>query len=182
MVGYSKLLNPEVSKNICKALEHGMPLKHAAAAVNVDETTVYRWLKKGSEPEKHPKVYATFARSVARARAKCLEKATKSIMKAAEGYDVKRTTKTTKELKDGTIVTTESEDVSHERDWRAAAFMAERQFPAEFGRKDRVEHSGNGAEPLRIVISRAEPPPGLNEPEPPEGHLTEGEEASDANA
>lgn len=62
-------LTPEVESEICKALEIAVPLKYAAEAAGIAESTVHEWLERG---EKGEEPFATFAVAVSRARAKAV--------------------------------------------------------------------------------------------------------------
>ena len=75
-------LTPDVEGEICKALEISVPLKYAAEAAGVPESTVYLWLergKKGNEP------YARFAGAVTRARAKAVKNLTTVALQGGKG-------------------------------------------------------------------------------------------------
>jgi len=60
-------LTPEVSEEICKALEDdGAFIETAAQAAGIDHSTLYRWLDRGLKGEEP---FAAFCEAVARARA-----------------------------------------------------------------------------------------------------------------
>ena len=108
-------------KQLCGWVENGATQKDATALENIAEETFYRWKKRGEEDIKKGEstIYSQFCESLKRARVAFKQYHREQILKAAK------------------------------KQWQASAWMLERQFPEEYGRKQQIEHSGDG---LNITI------------------------------
>ena len=104
--------NPSVCQKIIEALEHGNYRKTAAALAGVPERTFYNWIEKGKK-SKSQGVYWQFWQSVKKAEEKATAWHLQQILQAS---------------RDGT--------------WQASAWYLERKKPAEWGRREHIEHSG----------------------------------------
>lgn len=62
-----KKFNDEITKEIIKLYEEGIPLKYCASAVGIDRTTIYRWVEKGKKAKSGK--YHDFYLNMQRARA-----------------------------------------------------------------------------------------------------------------
>jgi len=82
-LGRQTKLTEEVQEQICRAVEAGTPLKHAAAFAGIGETTVYQWMARGEESD-NGSVYRSFQESVTRAQARSITRLTARIMEAAQ--------------------------------------------------------------------------------------------------
>jgi hypothetical protein len=133
-VGRDTLLTPELTKNITQQLELGVPAVHAAQANGISYPTLMRWIANADDPSPAYDACRVFREEVARARARASARHVTLVNKAAQGgYTVKTRTIT---HVDGTR---EVEETKAAVDWRASAFILERNFPREFGRREVVE-------------------------------------------
>lgn len=70
---------PEIEQAIVDSVRNGAYAKHAAAAVRIDESTLYDWINAD----------ATFAQAIAQARAVAVNRNVTVIQQAADGGDYK---------------------------------------------------------------------------------------------
>lgn len=115
-------LNDERKKTICDSIILGMPYTQACAIADVTYTTFRVWINRGEDEmervmntprttiRKSEKKYVDLVNEVEHAKSKCMQNHLAMITKAS---------------KDGT--------------WQASAWMLERRYPGDFGRKDRLE-------------------------------------------
>lgn len=132
MTGRNTVRTPELVAELCEHIESPMPVRHACAMVGIHEGTFYRWMQE-AERDDASQDLREFREAIARARATASDKLKAVIMRAATGYTV------TKLSGSGVAVDTE------EFDWKAAAWLAERMFPDEFGNRQKIEHSVGAA-------------------------------------
>jgi hypothetical protein len=131
----SPILDETTEKQLLEYIKFGTPINRAVAAVGIAERTFYHWMTRGlnererlatvsnAKPNSTEGVYLQFLQSVERARGEAITKKIAVIAKAG-----------------------------NEGDWRAAAWWLERQSPEEFGKTDRVEHTGNNGEAIKVQI------------------------------
>jgi hypothetical protein len=118
-------LDSATSERICGLLRLGNTIEVAARASGVCRDTIYEWLnraKKGEEP------FAGFADDFDQAIAEAQQRTLRLILDAAEHGN---------------------EKVGPQ--WQAAAWIMERRWPNEWGRRERVEHSGPEGRPIEIA-------------------------------
>lgn len=120
-------LTPEISTTITTRIKDGMPIKVAAARSGIGVRTAMDWLARGRLKDAE-EPYASFATAVEEARAIFMEE------------QVAR-------VRNGT--TSSGED-----DWRAGAWLLERQFPDEFKEKKTVEHTGDEGGAIKLDLGR----------------------------
>ena len=99
-------LTPEVEARLVEAVELGATWERAADAAGVGASTLRDWRQRGEAGEKP---FAAFLASVKRAESAGVERALRSIRKAAEGGA-----------------------------WQASAWLLERRYPADYGRRSEV--------------------------------------------
>jgi transposase len=138
----STLLTSEIQDKVVNAVILGMPDRFIPALAGIDRTTYYDWLKRGArainDREKGkpiPEVelpFVDFNRAVDWAMAQSVARNLKVIDRAAQGV----------RNEDGTFALGPS--------WQAAMTSLERRFPDDFGRKDRIEHSGDKEKPVEV--------------------------------
>ncbi|OPY54656.1 MAG: hypothetical protein A4E48_00235 [Methanosaeta sp. PtaU1.Bin060] len=144
----SHLLTPEIQDKVVKAVILGMPDRFIPAFAGISRNSYYGWLKRGSEAIKRSekthkpipateKPFADFNLAVDWAMSQCIARCLRSIDRASQGVI----------NDDGTFALAPS--------WQAAMTLLERKFPDDFGRRDRIEHSGNEEKPI-VVTSLAE--------------------------
>jgi hypothetical protein len=98
---------------------------------------------------------ATFATSIARARARAVQSNVVELRAAARGGQLIQRTVETTENRDGSI-TTKTTERHAGPDWRANAWWLERQDPAEFSAVERREISGPDGGPIEERLSLGE--------------------------
>lgn len=126
--------NPEITQPILDALANGTPINIAAASVGIPPATIYRWLTQGESDHPDDECYRRFREEATQARARGLSWHVANVTKVARGGYMKKHVVRT--LRDGTI---EEEKEWALPDWRASAFLLERQAPAEFGKRQTLE-------------------------------------------
>lgn len=130
----SKVQDSGAMLRIAQALEVGMPLGHAIKYAGVPERTVYRWRAKGKE---EAETYPDLDQADWSPQRAFFELTELAIGKGV--FSLLNIIQTA--AKDGT--------------WQAAAWLLERRFPEDFGRKTQHNHTGEALGPT-IVINHAE--------------------------
>ena len=119
-MGRKPIISPAIIEKVCWNIQKSIPYKYSALIGGISESTLYDWIEKGealhgvdeSELSESQKLYVEFAEEVKKAKALSVSDAV-------------------------TVINTASSN-----SWQAAAWMLERRCPEDFGRHDRVEHSG----------------------------------------
>lgn len=114
--GRPSKLTDETQKIIVDRLVRGNFQNEASAGAGIDAVTFCRWMEKGQRDEPQFERYRQFRQAVIVANAECQDVQLTRINRAAS------------------IGT-----------WQAAAWILERRFPEEWGRKDKVQHEGADA-------------------------------------
>ena len=109
-------LTPEVHEIIINSVKAGMTYRLACVRVDIDESTLYRWLTAGETQVRGR--YCEFRKDFQRAIADSAEVLLNQIR--VKTYD----------------------------DWRAAAFILERRFPDDYGK--RTEVTGKDGGPVKV--------------------------------
>lgn len=134
----SPLENPQIHEELINMIHIGVPVRHACQAVGINEKTFYNWLSRGmterdrlntienAKPNPTEVVFYEFLQAVERARAEAVAKKVAVITKSSAS------------------------------DWRAAAWWLERQSPAEFGKTERIEHTGANGEEIKVTVTMGE--------------------------
>lgn len=152
-------LTEEVESRLLKAVRAGTPQREAVRHAGVGERTFYTWMSRGeaeqarqddgapANPEEEP--YRQFRQRVLRARADTAVGGVALIQSVARGGAVIRETK--RRYRDPTSgeMVEETEVQRTAPDWRAAAWLLERSFRADFGRGP-VEVTGPGGGPVQV--------------------------------
>lgn len=146
--------DPDVREIITTHLSNFTPAGQAAAAAGVHPATLYRWLAEADKPEAAP-VYREFRDTLTRARAEAAAEILAEIKHEATWHLVSEEPMVTPGGKlvtdgDGNMVVKQKWG----RDWRAGAFLLERAFPAEWGKRQTVAvESGDGLVPAAVSAS-----------------------------
>jgi len=156
--------DPDVEKRFLDAVSSGVPLKHAATYAGMSERTVFNTLSRAEEAaEKRASgvplaefdvVAFEFAEKVRRARSMVSVRNVGLIQKAATGGHVlEKTTKRYRDPETGQLV--EEESVRHaDIDWRAAKWLLEKSFAADFGpAAQHIELTGLDGQPVQVETS-----------------------------
>ncbi len=122
-------LDPATANTVVAILERGLPICDACAAAGIGETTFHRWMKKGlaaskkkqrtREEEQFWKFWSGVNSAKGRGKVQLLDVLQKAATRAENP------------------------------DWKAAAWMLERMYPMQFGRKYiRIEGGGFEGDPV----------------------------------
>lgn len=103
-MGKPSLLTEELADQVVTMLRSGTLPRVACEAVGIDIRTLQRWLERGRSGRERDKAYREFTERVGRARAEAEARAVAQIARAAS------------------------------EDWRAAAWLLERQWPERWGK------------------------------------------------
>ena len=129
VIGRPTKLDDDVSGRIIAYIRQGQYVETAAAAAGISKFTFYEWLKRGAairgaaKPPRSELPYLAFSNAVERAMAEA-------------------------EIRDVNIV-----GAASITQWQAAAWRLERRNPTRWGRRDRIELSGDEERPV-VVESR----------------------------
>lgn len=127
-------VSPELLEGLCDLLRKGAPLPTACDVVQISLGKVLGWIDKGTPDPSSGNVkdgyYATVADRLREAMAGPQLESLSLIMEAARGWEET----TTIENEKGTTTIKRKR-----RDWRAAAWLLERMYPAQFGTGERVQ-------------------------------------------
>jgi hypothetical protein len=118
-------LIPELADTVCGYVRAGNTVKDAIAAVGVDESTFYRWVRNGVE--RRASVYGQFRQSITQAKAEASIVDMAVIDRAGRERSQTVTTVTKRVLQAGELVIAEEKVTVEDRppDWRAAAKKVE---------------------------------------------------------
>jgi transposase len=135
---FTSVLTPIIQKKVVDALIEGMPIRFIAAYAGIDRQTFFNWLDRGASAAKvireggevpdEEMPYVAFSQAVEVAISEHVAYNLARIKLAAKGIVGQKT------LEDGSTVPF----VLVRPEWQAAAWILERKYPDEFGRKDRV--------------------------------------------
>ncbi len=138
-MGRKSLLTPEIQQQIVTAIQSGNFQHHACEYAGIHTATYFRWLERGqaeidrleqdetAEADPVETPYREFCDAIKKARAVAVVQAVGLIRKAAV---------------DGT--------------WTAAAWYLERSHPKDWGKTDRLEHTGSEGAPIQLNVSVAD--------------------------
>ena len=139
-MGRPSKLTPELQKEICDYIGvDGLMDKDACLLAGISTASFCLWKKKGSE-EGAPEVYSEFLEAIKEAEAGFKQKRLKNIRVAGD-----------------------------EGDWKANAWLLERKYPEQFGR--RIEHAGkiDGPAPVYQLLPAKAKDNGDNDAKKDEG-------------
>lgn len=138
-------LTPEVQERIVAAVRDGAHRGIAATLGGIAESTLYAWLKDGSEAKSGLK--KEFLEAIKKAEAEWEQEQVKAIREVAEGGEL--LSRTTTEKKNGDTITQETYT---RPEWTARAWLLERKAYERWSKKERVEITGDKARPLSVKI------------------------------
>ena len=119
-------LTPTVHKSVVKSVGAGVPLKHAAQAAGVGESTMRAWRSRGRAEGAGP--YASFQADLKKAEAAAVVRNSATVQRAAAERDEVT-------VKETVFADGRTETVTTTRrvfEWTAAAWWLERRYPEEF--------------------------------------------------
>ncbi|HYE79210.1 MAG TPA: hypothetical protein VEI97_14600 [bacterium] len=152
---------PEFIDAVCAEIrKNGTPLNIAAEALGVSRTTIYQWRTRGAAGEEP---FRTFRNAIEAAIPEGRRALLEEIRQAGKGGAKRVRVTVKKEVKRGPdkrpvlgpdgkpeMIEVERTEVVEtlEPQWAANAWIAERTCPEEFGRRERIEHSGPDGGPI----------------------------------
>lgn len=120
--GRPSKLTPAVHDHLVEAIKSGNYIETAVRACGIGVSTYYGWMERGEADLANGKdtPYAELSEAIRKAEGEAETDALGEIRKAARDS------------------------------WQAAAWYLERKFPARWGRKDRVEHTGKDGDAIKL--------------------------------
>jgi len=143
-------LTSEVQDRIVKAVRAGAYQEIAATLAGICRTTFFRWMVAGEESKRNGK-FRDFWNAVKKAEAEWEEEQVEGIQATAQGGQL--LSRTTTERKGGEIVVSET---FSRPEWTARAWLLERKLYERWGKKERVELTGDKTRPLHIIYAKGE--------------------------
>jgi hypothetical protein len=158
------LTDPKVQKRLLRRIRKGVTIRIACAAAGIGETTLYRWLEEADDPQS-PDAYREFREALTRARAEGAARLIERIDDASKwSTKSEKTVVITQGPRAGPVYGPDGKplvDVTWERDWKAAAWLLERQFSADYGKRETVTVNGDGLA-VEVPASAGVSVPGVN--------------------
>lgn len=153
-IGRPLKLTPEAKKAILEGVELGMAEEHAAPLGGVHSGTFRAWKYRGEDERAEGKdtIYTQFLADLEEAKMRGLRSCIATIKAASRGWP------------DATGKATER------REWAAAAWLAERRHPEQYGRKWRAEVTGADGGPIVINVETGVPKGAAVDDGPANGH------------
>lgn len=145
-VGYTTKLSPEVTAVVVQAIRAGGTLDTAAAHAGIDKATYHRWLKDGRNLQQ-----IGIAEDDPRRDDLLL------LLRFVEEID--------QALADFKLVGTGGILKAGAEQWQAYAWLLERKFPDEFGRRTRVDHANADGTPFQLAQAQMIDPSKLSDDE-----------------
>jgi hypothetical protein len=140
MAGRKTILNKEIQTALVEAISLGLKIEDACSLAGIAQSAFFKWIDKGEKPGAKS-VYVEFAEAIKKAHPSRKRILLGRIYQAARGGKIIKDKKTTTRYESGKIVATDVVESEHEvaPDWKADAWMLERGFPDEFGRRYQVD-------------------------------------------
>lgn len=142
MAGRKTKLTPEKQEIIIKALRAGLSRERAAQLVQINDSTLFRWIERGRKQKKG--IYCDFCKVLDYTEAEIELEALETIKRIGKGEQESTETKITTNEK-GEVTETVTTKLSP--DWRAIMTWLERRFP-QWRKKDLHEITGEGGGPI----------------------------------
>ena len=108
----SKLLNKDIYNTVIKYISNGTPIKYACVAAGIPEQRYYDWMNKADNPGDEYNIYRKFREDIKIAEAENIVHNVDNIQSASD---------------------------NDSRNWPASAWLLERKYPAEFGKRMELE-------------------------------------------
>lgn len=148
--GRPSKLTPELTSALCRLLaDEGLPYSRACELAGVSERTFHRWKSKGQSAQSGD--FWHFWQSIQKATAQFQQKQLAVIRRASTEPSVNERTRTRTDS-DGKEVQ-ERWIEKRAPSWQPAAWLLERRFPSEYGRRAVKHEGGLPAPPPKIVIN-----------------------------
>lgn len=138
-MGRRTKLTKEIQGALVEGVGLGLKIEDMCALAGIGQSTYFSWLDKGENGK--VKIYMEFLEAIKRAQPQRKKTLLGRIYQAACGGKIIKDKKTTTRYEGGEIVSTDVVESEHEvaPDWKADAWMLERGFPDEFGRRYQVD-------------------------------------------
>ena len=159
-------LTAKLIADLAKHVSNGLANKDAIRLVGISEPTFYRWLREAADEEQAKPLHLELVDALDKASA-AFKAANLGIIRAAATEPTVETQEHVIEHKDGTQ-TKEVRRTTRPPTWQPAAWLLERRFPGEFGRR-MIEHAGKletDASPTTVNVVFGDE---VIEPEPEDG-------------
>lgn len=133
-------LTQERQERIIEALELGMKIKDVCAVADITTETYFAWLKRGESGE--GKIYSDFSDAVKKAVPVAKTARINTILEAARGgQEITEKRITSRKVGEDKVEIIEQVAIVKQAppQWQAMAWLLERQYPSEFGRREQVE-------------------------------------------
>ena len=143
-IGTTKL-NPERHEAIIALLLADSKPIFAFQSVGLSESTYYDWKRQAGEAVAP---FSHLFEDIKKAQSVCLASNLELIKAAAVGGGV--TTRKTTTKRDGSVEVIETMQGPQ---WQAGAWLAERTYPDEYGRKNRFEMTGKDGGPVEVSLA-----------------------------
>lgn len=134
-------LTQERQARIIDALELGMKIKDVCAIGDISQDTYFSWIKRGENGD--GKMYSEFSEAVKKAVPTAKAARINMILEAGRGgQEITEKRITSRKVGEGNVEVLEQVVTVRitPPQWQAIAWSLERQFPDDFGRRDRVEN------------------------------------------
>ncbi len=141
-MGRRTKLTKEIQGALVEGVGLGLKIEDTCALAGIGQSTYFSWLDKGEKGK--VEIYVEFLEAIKKAQSQRKKVLLWRIYQAACGGKIIKDKKTTTRLVHGTKTTViEVVEIEHEvaPDWKADAWMLERGFPDEFGRRYQVDVS-----------------------------------------
>lgn len=133
-------LNKEIQTALVEGISLGLKIEDACSLAGVSHTAFFNWLNRGETPGA-ASLYVDFVEAIKKAQPSRKRVLLSRIYQAARGGKIVKDKKTTTRYEGGKAVATDVVESEHEvaPDWKADAWMLERGYPDEFGRRYQID-------------------------------------------
>lgn len=152
-VGRPSALTRDIFAKIITFIKAGQYQYTAAGVHGITRETLFNWVKRGRHSKRG--IYREFFHALQEAVAEGEARKLQVITRSANGFPVEKTKEVYVADPDGDLKLKEKVvEKTVRQEWAAAAWMLERMHPDRYGRRDKVEHTGDGGGPIDVNIRR----------------------------
>jgi len=139
-MGKNTKLTKEIQTAMTEGIRLGLKIHDVCALAGITTTAHYNWLSKGENPNPKP-VYREYRDTIKKAKPQRKRHILARIYQAGQGGKIIKEKRTVKRQTESGDIIIEETITEKELlpDWKADAWMLERGYPDEFGRKYQVE-------------------------------------------
>lgn len=153
-------LDEPMRRALEQAIEQGLTVKATCALLRISPAVFYGWAARGrNEAERREDPYyphntqndlfIEFLDTIDAAKAQAIRTALDTIQSFAQGFDIITTLEESGQTDKGSFTKSRTTVTTH-RDWRAAAWIAERLDPENYGRTNRTVLSSDPQLPVEV--------------------------------